>query len=28
NQFLMNKNPDYVSPPSIEELARKLNGNL
>ncbi|HGU0797946.1 TPA: hypothetical protein ACM6YD_005041, partial [Escherichia coli] len=25
---LMNKNPDYVSPPSIEELARKLNGNL
>ncbi|EOW7550091.1 hypothetical protein ACT8M5_005279, partial [Escherichia coli] len=22
------KNPDYVSPPSIEELARKLNGNL
>ncbi|EOK6011537.1 hypothetical protein RVS11_005496, partial [Escherichia coli] len=27
-QFLMNKNPDYVSPPSIEELARKLNGNL
>ncbi|EOO4744125.1 hypothetical protein HP307_RS25730, partial [Escherichia coli] len=23
-----NKNPDYVSPPSIEELARKLNGNL
>ncbi|HGU0813234.1 TPA: hypothetical protein ACM6YB_005199, partial [Escherichia coli] len=21
-------NPDYVSPPSIEELARKLNGNL
>ncbi|EOP0929452.1 hypothetical protein QYX97_004818, partial [Escherichia coli] len=20
--------PDYVSPPSIEELARKLNGNL
>ncbi|EPE5129600.1 hypothetical protein ACSI1Y_004973, partial [Escherichia coli] len=26
--FLMNKNPDYVSPPSIEELARKLNGNL
>ncbi|EKS5473739.1 hypothetical protein QB715_003219 [Escherichia coli] len=28
NKFLMNKNPDYVSPPSIEELARKLNGNL
>ncbi|EOM0493747.1 hypothetical protein R9Y74_RS23795, partial [Escherichia coli] len=28
NQFLMNKNLDYVSPPSIEELARKLNGNL
>ncbi|EPX0395591.1 hypothetical protein ACWV0X_005473, partial [Escherichia coli] len=25
---LMNKNPDYVSPPSLEELARKLNGNL
>ncbi|EOK1251095.1 hypothetical protein ACJZAQ_004947, partial [Escherichia coli] len=23
-----NKNPDYVSPPSLEELARKLNGNL
>ncbi|MEQ5382042.1 hypothetical protein ABN280_24935, partial [Escherichia coli] len=21
-------NPDYVSPPSIEELSRKLNGNL
>ena len=28
NKFLMNKNPDYVSPPSIEELSRKLNGNL
>ncbi|HIB1529921.1 TPA: hypothetical protein ACWV6C_005582 [Salmonella enterica subsp. enterica serovar Muenchen] len=28
NLFLMNKNPDYMPPPSIEELARKLNGNL
>ncbi|EAO6531115.1 hypothetical protein G0R83_004974 [Salmonella enterica] len=28
NLFLMNKNPDYMPPPSIEELSRKLNGNL